>query len=140
VVRVEERLRVMVVEDDDATRLMLQGHFDQWPVPLDVVMYDSAVEALLDMSTMQPDVLLTDLRMAHVDGFQFLRKLSQHNVFQRLVVIAMTGLSQEDIAHAGGLPNGVHLLQKPIDLEWLKGFLEALVSVRRMEQRPSLGG
>lgn len=136
VVRVEERLRIMVVEDDDATRLMLQGNFDQWSVPLDVVMYDSAVEALLDMASMQPDVLLTDLRMSHVDGFAFLRKLSQHNVYQRLVVIVITGLSDEEIDEAGGLPEGVHLMHKPLDLEWLKGFMDAMLSVRLMDRRP----
>ena len=136
VVRIEDRLRVMVVEDDDATRLMLQSNFDQWSAPLDVVMYDSAVEALLDMTNMQPDVLLTDLRMTHVDGFQFLRKLSQHNLFQRLVVIVITGMSSEDIEASGGLPEGVHLLQKPIDLEWLKGFFDALLSVRQLDKRP----
>lgn len=120
--RIEERLRVMVVEDDEPFRLMLQANFDQWSIPLDVVVYDSAVEALLDMFSLQPDVLLTDLRMPHVDGFQFLRKLSQHALFQKLVVVVLTGMTDEDISHAGGLPEGVHVLHKPIDLDWLKGF------------------
>ena len=136
VLHTQDRLRLMVVEDDEPTRLMLQSNFDQWEVPLDVVMYDSAVEALLDMTSMHPDVLMTDLRMPHVDGFQFLRKLSQHTVFQRLVVVVMTGLSEQDIEDAGGLPDGVHVMHKPIDLEWLKGFLDALMSMRKIDQRP----
>ena len=136
VLHTQDRLRLMVVEDDEPTRLMLQSNFDQWEVPLDVVMYDSAVEALLDMTSMHPDVLMTDLRMPHVDGFQFLRKLSQHTVFQRLVVVVMTGLSAQDIEDAGGLPEGVHVMHKPIDLEWLKGFLDALMSMHKIDQRP----
>ena len=35
----EDRLRVLVVEDDENTRLMLQANFDQWGLPLDAVMY-----------------------------------------------------------------------------------------------------
>lgn len=136
VIRAEERLRVMVVEDDEATRLMLQTNFDQWNTLLDVIMYDSAVEALLDMLSLQPDVLLTDLRMTHVDGFQFLRTLSQHALFQKLVVVVLTGMMDEEIKQAGGLPEGVHVLHKPVDLDWLKGFFDALVSVRQLDKRP----
>lgn len=133
--RGEERLRIMVVEDDEPTRLMLQSNFDQWQAPLDVVMYDSAVEALLDMGSHQPDVLLTDLRLPHIDGFAFMRKIREHNLFHKLVVVVATGLSNDEISQAGGLPEGVHLMHKPIDLEWLRGFFDALVSVRQMGNR-----
>ena len=133
--RSEERLRVMVVDDDESTRSMLQAQFDQWNAPLDVSLYSSAMEALLDMFSLQPDVLLTDLRMPHVDGFEFLRTLSEHSVFQRLAVVVITGLSAEDIAQQGGLPEGVQWMQKPLDLEWLKGFFDALMSVRQIGRR-----
>jgi hypothetical protein len=35
----------------------------------------------------------------------------------------------------GGLPEGVQLLHKPIDLEWLRGYLGAIISVRQINQR-----
>lgn len=133
--RSQDRLRVMVVDDDESTRLMLQAQFDQWNAPLDVTAYTSAMEALLDMFSLQPDVLLTDLRMPHVDGFEFLRTLSEHSVFRKLAVVVITGLSADDIAQKGGLPEGVQMMQKPLDLEWLKGFFDALMSVRQIGRR-----
>ena len=136
--RNEDRLRVMVVDDDESTRLMLQAQFDQWNEPLDVTLYASAMEALLDMFSLQPDVLLTDLRMPHVDGFEFLRTLSEHSVFQRLAVVVITGLSADEVAQQGGLPEGVQLMQKPLDLEWLKGFFHALMSMRHIDRRQRL--
>ena len=57
------RLRVLVVEDEAVIRVMLQNQFDQWALPLDVVMYASAMEALVDLPGLHPQVLLTDLRM-----------------------------------------------------------------------------
>lgn len=136
VMRPEDHLRVMVVEDDESSRVMLQSNFDQWSTPLDVVMYDSAVEALLDMQSTQPDVLLTDLRMPHVDGFQFLKKLSEHSSFHKLAIVVITGMTEDEIQQEGGLPGNVHLLHKPIDLDWLKGFMDAMASVRQIAQRP----
>jgi len=128
-------LRVLVVEDDENTRLMLQANFDQWGLPLDVVMYSSAMEALLDMPSLQPQVLLTDLMMPNVDGFEFLKILSAHNLFGSLAVVVITGLSAAEVRAKGGLPEGVQLLQKPIDMDWLHGFFDALMSVRQMNRR-----
>ena len=132
----EDHLRVMVVEDDETTRLLLQLNFDRWGLPLDVVMYDSAIEALLDMPKIHPQVLMTDLRMPKVDGFEFLRKLNQHALFDTMSVVAMTAMTPEEIEDNGGLPDGVKLIHKPIDLEWLKGFLDAMISVQQINRRP----
>jgi len=131
----EDRLRVLVVEDDENTRLMLQANFDQWDLPMDAVMYASALEALLDMPNLQPQVLLSDLKMPNVDGFEFLKTLSKHNQFSSLAVIVMTGMSTEEVCAKGGLPDGVQLLQKPIDMDWLHGFFDALMSVRQISRR-----
>lgn len=131
----EERLKVLVVEDDDATRLMLQMNMDDWGLPLDVIMYTSAMEAMLDIPSLHPQVLLTDLVMPGVDGFEFVKTLHEHASFRSIAVVAMTGLQSEQVKDMGGLPEGVQLLLKPIDLEWLRGFLGALISVRQMNQR-----
>lgn len=131
----EARLRVLVVEDDESTRLMLQAQFEQWGLPLDAVMYASAMEALLDMPSLQPQVLLTDLRMPNVDGFEFLKTLSAHTLFSNIAVVVMTGMSLDDVRAKGGLPDGVQLLQKPIDMDWLHGFFDALVSVGQINRR-----
>ena len=131
----EERLKVVVVEDDEATRLMLQTNFERWGLPLDVMMYASAIEAMLDIPSMHPQVLLTDLVMPRVNGFDLVRTLNEHNNFKSMAVVAMTGLSPDQVSAKGGLPDGVQLLHKPIDLEWLRGFLGAIVSVRQINQR-----
>lgn len=126
------RLRALVVEDDENTRLMYQAHFDRWALPIDVVMYASAMEALIDMPAMQPQVLLTDLNMPNTDGFKFLKTLREHKLFASLPIIVITGLTNEQIESRGGLPKEVQILQKPIDMEWLRGFLEALITVRKI--------
>jgi excisionase family DNA binding protein len=132
---VGDRLRVLVVEDDENTRLMMQANFDRWSLPLDVVMYASAMEALLDLPSLQPQVLLTDLRMPNVDGFEFLKTISAHNLFSNLAVVAITGMSPEEVQAKGGLPDGVQMLRKPIDMDWLRGFFDALMSIRQINRR-----
>jgi excisionase family DNA binding protein len=131
----EVRLRVLVVEDDENTRNMYQAHFDRWSLQLDVVMYASAMEALIDMPSMHPQVLLTDLNMPNMDGFKFLQTLREHKLFFDLPIIVLTGLSADQISKKGGLPNDIQVLQKPIDMEWLHGFFEALLNIKKINMK-----
>jgi excisionase family DNA binding protein len=128
----DAKLRVLVVEDDESTRLMYQACFERWSLPLDVVIYSSAMEALLDMPAMRPQVLLTDLNMPDMDGFKFIKTLREHKLFASLPVIAITGLSAAQIDEKGGLSKDVQILQKPIDMEWVRGFLGAIITVRNI--------
>jgi CheY-like chemotaxis protein len=87
------------------------------------------------MPSLQPQVLLTDLRMPNVDGFQFLKTLSEHALFSNLAVVVITGMSADEVKAKGGLPDGVQMLQKPVDMDWLRGFFDALMSVRQINRR-----
>jgi hypothetical protein len=128
-------LKVMVVEDDATTRAVYQAHFDQWDIPIDATVLGSAIEALLDLPVLKPHVLITDLRMPDIDGFEMLRQLSSHSQFVNVEVIAITGLSAQDIHEQGGLPEGTHVIHKPVDMGWLRGYLQAMLSLRAHQKR-----
>ena len=130
-------LKVMVVEDDANTRAMYQAYFDSWDLPIDAVMQVSAIEALLDIPVVKPQVLMTDLRMPGIDGVAMLRQLSVHPQFTKMSVIVITGLSNDEIAAYGELPTGTHVLHKPVDMGWLKGYFQALMSLRILPKRPA---
>ena len=120
-------MRVLVVEDDEQSRLMYQSYFDRWNLPLSVIMYASASEALLDMLTTQPHVLLLDLNMPDMDGFKFIKTIRDHKFFSTLPIVVMTGLSVQEILDRGGLPEDIPVLHKPIDMDWFHGFIDALL-------------
>jgi DNA-binding response OmpR family regulator len=71
-----------------------------------------------------------------MDGFQFIKTLREHKLFTTLPIIAITGLTQVQVDNKGGLPRDVQLLQKPIDMEWLRGFFEALIAVKKINVKP----
>ena len=85
----------------------------------------------------KPQVLLADLRMPDINGVEMLRQLSAHPQFTKMSVIVITGLSNEEIAAYGELPSGTHVLPKPVDMGWLKGYFQALMSLRILPKRPA---
>ena len=130
-----ERLRVLVVEDDDNLLRTLQAHFDKWDMAIDATCMTSAIEALIDLPVLKPQVLITDLRLPGVDGFELIRRLNQHPQLSGMAVLAMTGMSAADVARKGGLPEAVQMLRKPVDMGWLHGYFHALLSLRQLSQR-----
>ena len=125
-------LKVLVVEDDVAMLEVFKSAVDGWTLPVDCSLMSSAMEALIDINTIRPDLLITDLNMPGVDGFELLRTLRANPSFSSLVLVAMTGLSLAEIAERGGLPEQVVTIQKPVDMRWLQGFIAALVAVRQL--------
>lgn len=124
-------LRILVVEDDPAMLELFKAATAGWTLHVDCSLMSSAMEALIDINTIRPDLLITDLKMPGVDGFELLRTLHANSSFSSMVLIAMTGLSAEEIVERGGLPSQTVIIQKPVDMRWLQGFVAALVAVRQ---------
>ena len=125
-------LKVLVVEDDAPMLELFKSTIDTWSLPVDCSLMSSAMEALIDINTIKPDLLITDLNMPGVDGFELLRTLRANPSFSSMVMVAMTGLSNAEIAERGGLPAQALTIQKPVDMRWLQGFIAALVAVRQL--------
>jgi excisionase family DNA binding protein len=128
------RLKMMVVDDDPALLSVVQACLDQWNLPIDCTVMTSAMEALIDISSLKPDLLFTDLVMPGVDGFELLRTLRSNALFGDMVFVAMTGLDDAAIEQRGGLPPRTVIVHKPLDRNWLHGFLSAQVSIRQVRQ------
>ena len=86
-------LTILVVEDTadslDATRMMLAV------LGADVLVARSGVDALDVMATNRPDLVLCDLRMPEMDGFEFLRELCRLQGDEHVPVVAVSGLVSE---------------------------------------------
>lgn len=133
VVETTAHLRVLVVEDDAATLELFRAAVNGWNLPIDLTTMGSALEALIDINTLRPDLLITDLQMPGVDGFELLRTLRGNPAFASMVVVTMSGLSDIDILNKGTLPPNTVRLQKPVDMGWLNGFVTALLTRRELD-------
>jgi hypothetical protein len=47
-----------------------------------------------------------------------------------VAVIVITGLNAAEIAELGDLPEGTHVLRKPVDMGWLRGYFQAMLTIR----------
>lgn len=123
-----DAIRMLVVDDDPVFLTLVEDAVSQWHIGVKCFPMASAIEALMNISTLRPHVLLTDLRMPEVDGFDFIIKLRSNPQFDALHIVAVTSMTEDEITERGGLPRNVLLMSKPLDMRWLHGFVSALWS------------
>ena len=105
---------VLVVDDDEdireATRDMMERH------GYDVVAVSSGAEALAFLVHDTPDLVLLDLQMDDMNGWEVLGALRSEPRFNDVEVVVVTG-SDEPVAP------GVRVLRKPFKIESLVAAL-----------------
>ncbi len=131
----KSRLRVLIVEDDENARELYRCQFEEWDLPVDCTWMPSAIEALMDIASMRPDLLITDLSMPGVDGIEMLRALKRNQNLADMQIIVISGLAPDAVEARGGLPLKAHLLKKPVNFDWLQGYVTALVTANRKWRR-----
>lgn len=125
------RLSVLVVEDDEDARELYRAQFEEWDMAVDCSFMPSALEALMDIASMRPDLLITDLNMPGVDGMEMLRALKRNQQLLAMQILVISGLPKEAVAERGGLPPNSHYLEKPVNFDWLHGYVTALLVANR---------
>ena len=85
----------------------------------------NGVEGLIKFGERSPQVLITDLIMPGLDGFHMLNTLVSSTQNRALQIIAVTGLDDEEIVRNGGVPEGVVVFHKPIQVSLLVSLVRA---------------
>jgi CheY-like chemotaxis protein len=103
---------VLVAEDDRILQKLYEHTFVMGPAPSGAPGIQR-IDGLLEIGREAPDLLITDLRMPGIDGFEMIRRLRADPQLQDLDIVVVSGLTDDDIAD-GGLPPDVVSLFKPV--------------------------
>ncbi len=132
-----ERLRVLVAEDDAIMCKLYAHHVEDWELPIDLCIVGNGVDALLELGRQPPDMLITDLMMPMIDGFEMLRRVAGNPLLAETDILVITGMTDEEIEARGGLPLDVTRYGKPVPFSELRGYTQAkVVALRRLQKRP----
>ena len=123
--------QVLVVEDDALQRERIRSWLEpqQWLL----AEAENGRVALDRLAEQTPDVILLDLMMPEMDGFQLVAELQKHPAWRRIPVIVITALdlTAEDRARLNSGVEGI-LLKDSFDPANL------IETVRRLVARPSV--
>ena len=119
--------RVLVVDDDPAIRTSLAEALSDDGIAVTVA--ESAERALAVIGEAAPDVVLSDVRMAGLDGLELLKMLRQRAPSVDIILItAFDDMATVVAAMRGG---AVEFLVKPLNLKQLRHVVDRVFDDRR---------
>ena len=126
----QEQLQVLIVEDDEPTANVLVALLEAHYPSIKYTVATDGLDAVLQIERVRPRILITDLKMAPFDGFRLLNMVSTRTEYRSICTVVLSGLSQAQIQQCGGLPAESLFLPKPVNLDRLRGYLDAHVQIQ----------
>jgi two-component system response regulator AtoC len=125
-----DKARILIVDDDDANLATL----DAYLVMLGFVPQKATdgLEALKKVAKSAPDIILLDLMMPGLDGFEVSRRLKSDPKTFKIPIVAITALRDRE-SNIRAIEAGVDgFLTKPIDEVILKAHINSLLKTRHL--------
>lgn len=123
----QARLRILVAEDDEDLLKLYEMTLSGWDLPLDLTLVRNGFDALIKIGEAKPDMLITDLNMPGMDGFQMIRALRDEGHYRSVKIVVVTALGKSEIKARGGLPKDVSVFFKPVVFEQLRTVVLGLL-------------
>ncbi len=105
--------KILIVDDDEAVLQLLNTRLIS--VGYETVMASDGEEGLKKARKELPDLILLDVMMPNLDGYQFSLLLKADERFKKTPIIMLTSLSQHMDAITGRALGAVEYVTKPFD-------------------------
>lgn len=129
--------KVLLVDDEPGLRESVQAYLEDSNFQVRVASNAAEGWDLLQQDT--PNVLISDIMMPQVDGYQFLKQVREDVRFQGLPVVFLTARGMTSDRIQGYKAGADAYLAKPFDPEELVAILNSLID-RRAAQSPEPSG
>jgi DNA-binding NarL/FixJ family response regulator len=125
-------LTILVVDDDPGTRLAIGDYLEM--AGYSVITAADGQQGLDMVETYRPHLMVTDIVMPRMNGYQLVRSVRQHPSFRLLPVIFLTERNKTE-ERIQGYQSGADLyLPKPFELQELGAAIRNLLERSQMIQ------
>ncbi len=120
-----KKKKVVFVEDNEGVRLTGTNILEDWGYA--VFTADNGNDALKIIKEKSPDLIILDVKIPGINGFDLCRLLKENPATKKIPVVLLTGLSKIKEVDRGYYMGADLYLTKPIDWFTLKLKIEKLI-------------
>ena len=124
---------ILVVDDDPDNLGVLFEYLDS--VGFKVLLVQNSANALLQAEQKQPDMILLDIIMPGLDGFETCQRLKANAQTKDIPIIFMTALSEIENKIKGFKMGAVDYITKPFQQEEVFARVNAHLTIRKLQQQ-----
>lgn len=123
-----EKIKILIADDNrefvNLLKDFMSNHLD---IDIVGVAYNGN-EALKILEKIEPDVIMLDIIMPHLDGLGVLEKLKDYNFSKRPKIIMLTAFGQENVTQRAVDLGASYYVLKPFDMEVLLNRIRQVVT------------
>ncbi len=135
----KDEIKILIVDDVEANRVSLQYLIHEFLEDVELLLAESGEEALKISYTNDVDIIILDIQMPGLDGFDTAKYLKTNPKTQNIPIIFLTAAFKEEEFKQKGFEIGaVDYLTKPIEnhqfINKLKLYIEIILKTKQLEQ------
>jgi CheY-like chemotaxis protein len=123
----EEKARILVVDDEPGNIELIQDYLEK---EYDIVSAQSGKDALQKISEEKPDIVLLDIMMPGISGYEVCAKIKQDESTRFIPVVMVTALSEVEDKIKAIEAGGDDFLTKPINSLELQTRVRSLLRIK----------
>ena len=107
--------RVLIIDDQPVLRGLVRDILENWHEPLYIEEEDNGVDAIVNLECRDYDLLICDVKMPYMDGFEVVKTIRQWTWNPQVPIIMLTAeVDPESVARAIAL-GATSYLRKPFN-------------------------
>lgn len=121
---------VTIVIESPALFTQLKAESELWNLPIDVRFFDSVTEALLELSSQKPDMMVVEMSMPRPQQektFQALENFNQRG-HTPLSVVLITAEKALKASMPAGASSSIQVVSGPMSAVWLHAYLTGVIA------------
>jgi DNA-binding NtrC family response regulator len=126
--------RILIVDDDERQRAVLAAMLSDSDADFDTQVAGDGLEALERLTTFNADVIVADLVMPRMDGFELLRLLNERGDLTPAIALTGFGSMEKALSVVHDL-KAFWFLEKPVEPRAFKTLLERAIRYKRSLQK-----
>lgn len=126
--------KVTIVIESPALFTELKAECELWNMPVDVRFFDSVTEALLELSSQKPDMMVVEMSMPRPQQektFQALENFNQRG-HSPLSVVLITAEKALRASMPDGASSAIQVVSGPMSVVWLHAYLTGVIASYRV--------
>ncbi|WP_373048125.1 PleD family two-component system response regulator [Vulgatibacter sp.] len=125
----DQKPKVIIVDDDRETREMLTLALEL--EDFEVAQAANGLRLISILHVDRPDVILLDVMMSWIDGFELCRSIKKNEEFRDIPVIFVSAKKTPEDVREGYEAGAVDYFPKPVDVDKLVARIGQLLEERR---------
>ena len=128
-INTSEQVKILIVDDDITTGIILEGYLQSCNHYIHIV--DNGENALEWAEKIKPDLILLDIMMPGISGFEVCEKLKNKETTRHIPVLFITSLSDSD-SHKKGIESGAEgFIVKPLNADLIVAYVKLFARMKK---------